>query len=118
MRNPHNDATKYDSETSMSIVVYDEKKDDWAKIGFFDALNRAIDLRFNSSGAPDDDDGRCCPLQATEPQSPAPCRAAALDGRLSARRAPLGSAPAATRSLPQRVPAERERRERSGVSGR
>ena len=58
MRNHHNDATKYDSETSMSIVVYDEKKDDWAKIGFFDALNRAIDLRFNSSGAPDDDDGR------------------------------------------------------------
>ena len=56
MRNHHNDARKYEAHTSMSIVVYDEKKDDWAKIGFYDALNHALENRFDGD-EPDDLDG-------------------------------------------------------------
>jgi hypothetical protein len=41
MRNHHNDPKKFQTDNSMSIVIYDEKKDDWAKILYSDALAEA-----------------------------------------------------------------------------
>ena len=50
MRNHHNDPSKFETDNSMSIVVYDEKKDDWAKILYSDALNEAMKHCFDAQG--------------------------------------------------------------------
>jgi hypothetical protein len=50
MRNHHNDPSKFETDNSMSIVVYDEKKDDWAKILYTDALHEACKHCFDGNG--------------------------------------------------------------------
>ena len=50
MRNHHNDPKRFQTDNSMSVVIYDEKKDDWAKILYSDALANATSLVFNGGG--------------------------------------------------------------------
>lgn len=54
MRNHHSDNTKYKTNTSMDIVVYNEDRDDWEKISFRDAMNHVH--RFRNDGTLDTDD--------------------------------------------------------------
>jgi hypothetical protein len=59
MRNHHSDNTKYKTNLSMDIVVYNEDRDDWEKISFRDAINHSH--RFKAGGELNTDDFKLDP---------------------------------------------------------
>ena len=53
MRNHHSDNARYNTNTSMDIVVYNEDRDDWEKVSFRDAMNHVH--RFRADGSLNND---------------------------------------------------------------